>query len=226
MSNDDLYSKISEISANNTAKSQEFAREEMRFNAAEAQKNRDWQAEQSATAHQREVADLQKAGLNPVLSAGGTGASTGSGSSASGASGKVDETVVPALTSIIVNQQNAANQLKMAELQRDATLQAAQLSAQTQLQAAQIAASASRASAITSANAQKYAADQSHKSAVYGSNMSYSGTALTAKTSKQNTASTNKTSKSNAKTAADAQKYTANTSLFGKIFDSVLGLFR
>jgi hypothetical protein len=46
-------------------------------NVYEAEKNRQWQSDMSGSAHQREVQDLKKAGLNPILSAGGgPGAST------------------------------------------------------------------------------------------------------------------------------------------------------
>ena len=53
------------------------------FNAAEAQKTRSWMKKMSSTVHQREVKDLKKAGLNPILSAHG-GANVGASPSASG----------------------------------------------------------------------------------------------------------------------------------------------
>lgn len=52
-------------------------------NRREAQTNRDFQEDLSNTAHEREVEDLRRAGLNPILSASGSGASTPSGSMAS-----------------------------------------------------------------------------------------------------------------------------------------------
>lgn len=74
-------------------------REANAFTAQEAQKQRDFETEMSNTAFQRQVVDMQKAGINPALamSPGSSGASTPSGASAQSVSPGSGADMIPML---------------------------------------------------------------------------------------------------------------------------------
>lgn len=119
-----MLNQLARMSAQNTAMSQAFAREQMAFQSAENQKARDWQERMSNTAHQRQVKDLQAAGLNPILSV-NSGAATGSASGASGASGQVDTSAISALASIAAASMNIASNERLQQLQMENALKIA-----------------------------------------------------------------------------------------------------
>ncbi len=138
---EDLINAMNNQSAANSA-----------FNAEQAQKNRDFQLYMSNTAHQREVQDLQNAGLNPILSV-NSGASTGAGSTAS-----ADTSSASGYAALAQTAMNNAASITMANIAASAQTAAAGISAGAAISAANIAAnSAQTVASMNNESAQQVA---------------------------------------------------------------------
>lgn len=148
---EDIYLQMQKLANQTQIKLQDMSNKAtaktFKYNTKEAKASRDWQKMMSDTSHQREVKDLKKAGLNPVLSA-NQGAQSYTTSSASGEA----ENAASSVAQMYASQMSGMAGVKESEISAAATRHAAATSAAAQ-----------RAAAAQAAAAQRYAADMAYR---------------------------------------------------------------
>lgn len=105
-----------------------IAQQTNQMSAEEAQRNRDFQERMSNSAYQRQVADMESAGLNPMLAyIKGGGASSPSGSQASFTSAQYQSPIKGALESRLTSAQSAKTEAEVPKIKAETDLTQAQI---------------------------------------------------------------------------------------------------
>lgn len=115
------------------------------FNAQQTEAQMQFQERMSNTAHQREVADLQAAGLNPILSANSSGSTTPTGAAAT-----ADTSSAKGFAQLASNTIASAATIAAASIAANASMTNQIVASDTAKTTAEIAAEATRDAALIS----------------------------------------------------------------------------